>query len=53
MKIALRYLNMFTKATPLTDVVTLHLSTEYPLKVDRNLRFVYSPPISKLSIRNT
>ena len=34
---ALRYLNMFTKATPLSETVSLHLSSEYPLKVEYNM----------------
>lgn len=34
---ALRYLNMFTKATTLTDQVWLSLSTEYPLRVEYKL----------------
>ncbi len=33
----LRYLNMFTKATTLTDQVVLSLSTEYPLRVEYGL----------------
>jgi proliferating cell nuclear antigen len=34
---ALRYLNMFTKATALTEQVQLSLSSEYPLKVEYKL----------------
>lgn len=49
---ALRYLNMFTKATPLSETVSLHLSSEYPLKVEYNmeglgnLRYYLAPRIT-------
>ena len=35
---ALRYLNLFTKATPLADTVTLHLSENVPLLVEYTIR---------------
>lgn len=50
---ALRYLNMFTKATPLSDQVTLYLSSEYPLKVEYgldnlgSLKYYLAPRISE------
>lgn len=51
---ALRYLNMFTKATPLSDTVTLHLSSEYPLMAEYKLsdklghiRFFLAPRINE------
>jgi proliferating cell nuclear antigen len=50
---ALRYLNMFTKATPLSDTVTLYLSSEYPLKVEYtlenlgSLKYYLAPRISE------
>lgn len=31
---SLRYLNLFAQATPLSDAVVLHLSTQYPLVVE-------------------
>jgi len=50
---ALRYLNMFTKASPLSENVMLHLSNEYPLKVEYrleglgNLKYYLAPRISE------
>jgi proliferating cell nuclear antigen len=53
---ALRYLNFFTKATPLAEQVTLHLSKDYPLIVDYiidgsnekgYLRFYLAPKIDE------
>lgn len=50
---ALRYLNMFTKATALSDVVILYLSNEYPLKVEYvlqnlgSLKYYLAPRISE------
>ena len=39
---ALRYLNMFTKASSLSDQVTLYLSSEYPLMVEYKLQYLGS-----------
>jgi proliferating cell nuclear antigen len=50
---ALRYLNMFTKASSLSDHVNLFLSSEYPLMVEYklkdlgNLRFFLAPRINE------
>ena len=50
---ALRYLNMFTKASTLSDQVNLFLSSEYPLMVEYklnnlgNLRFFLAPRINE------
>lgn len=50
---ALRYLNMFTKASSISDKVALFLSTEYPLMVEYELmnlgilRFYLAPRISE------
>ena len=49
---ALRYLNMFTKASSLSPQVTLYLSVEYPLMVEYKLaqlgvlKFYLAPRIS-------
>ena len=49
---ALRYLNMFTKASSLSPQVTLYLSTEFPLMVEYKLaqlgvlKFYLAPRIS-------
>jgi len=48
---ALRYLNFFTKATPLSDKVRLHLSKDVPLMVEYaienigHLRYYLAPKI--------
>jgi proliferating cell nuclear antigen len=50
---ALRYLNFFTKATPLSEQVTLHLSPDVPLMVEYNItgkghvRFFLAPKINE------
>jgi proliferating cell nuclear antigen len=53
---ALRYLNFFTKATPLAETVTMHISRDYPLIVDYELndsqekgylRFYLAPKIDE------
>ena len=50
---ALRYLNMFTKASSLTNKVSLYLSTEFPLMVEYKLaslgvlKFYLAPRISE------
>lgn len=50
---ALRYLNMFTKATSLSEQVVLYLSSEYPLKVEYKLsnlgtlKYYLAPRISE------
>ena len=49
---ALRYLNMFTKASTLSPLVSLYLSTEFPLMVEYKLaqlgvlKFYLAPRIS-------
>ena len=49
---ALRYLNMFTKATALSEQVQLSLSSEYPLRVEYrlsnlgSLKYYLAPRIS-------
>jgi proliferating cell nuclear antigen len=48
---ALQYLNSFTKATPLSSVVSLHMSKEVPLMVEYtienmgHMRFYLAPKI--------
>lgn len=55
---ALRYLNMFTKATALTEQVQLSLSVEYPLKVEYKLsnlgtlQYFLAPRISEENVQN-
>jgi proliferating cell nuclear antigen len=50
---ALRYLNFFTKATPLSEQVTLHLSPDVPLMVEYNIagkgfvRYFLAPKINE------
>lgn len=50
---ALRYLNIFTKATQLTDRVVLHLSSEYPLMTEYslgnlgNLKYYLAPRVAE------
>ena len=50
---ALRYLNFFTKATPLSESVSLHLAKEVPLMVEYKLsgsgylRFFLAPKIDE------
>lgn len=54
---ALRYLNMFTKATALTEQVKLSLSTDYPLKVEYGLsglgtlQYFLAPRISEENMK--
>ena len=50
---ALRYLNFFTKATPLSESVSLHLAKDVPLMVEYKLtqlgflRFFLAPKIDE------
>lgn len=53
LQFALQYLNHFTKATPLSDTVKLHLSKEVPLMVEYkvegfgHMRFYLAPKIEE------
>ena len=50
---ALRYLNLFTKATPLSSTVTLNMSPDVPLVTEYkigdmgNIRFFLAPKIDE------